>query len=98
MTVIAHPREAFPLAAGDSPAPFSSAHASTPDTRPWILRYARTPDATQAIVKPPAVYDEEAQLSVSLYDGPLPYMATHKPTVPDGNIKNPPPIDEGPKD
>ncbi|CDR06427.1 predicted protein [Streptomyces iranensis] len=37
-------------------------------------------------------------MSVGLYDGPLPYMTTHSPTVPDGNMTNPPPLDEGPKD
>ncbi|PNG92786.1 hypothetical protein SMF913_28251 [Streptomyces malaysiensis] len=56
------------------------------------------PDSAQAIEKPAAVYDEESQMSIGLYDGPLPYMATHTPTVPDGNMTNPPPLDEGPKD
>ncbi|WP_228044617.1 hypothetical protein [Streptomyces ferrugineus] len=49
-------------------------------------------------MKPPAVYDEALQMSVGLFDGPLPYMGTHNPTIPDGDPNNPPPLDEGPKD
>ncbi|MBH5336061.1 hypothetical protein IHE55_15200 [Streptomyces pactum] len=98
MTTLTHPREAFPLAPDGGAIPYSSEPPTSPTTRPWILRHAQRPDASQAIVRPPAVYDEQAQMSVSVYDGPLPYMATHSPTVPDGNIKNPPPLDEGTKD
>ncbi|EXU63207.1 hypothetical protein Z951_37110 [Streptomyces sp. PRh5] len=97
-TATADVREAFPLAPEGGRIPYSSAPPSGPDTRPWILRFARIRDATQAIVKPPAVYDNELQMSRGLYDGPLPYMQTHNPTVPDGNVKNPPPLDEGAKD
>jgi putative ATP-grasp target RiPP len=91
-------REAFPLASEGGRIPYSAEPPTGPDSRPWILRFARTPDASQADVLPPAVYDQELQMSVGLYDGPLPYMGTHKPTVPDGNVKNPPPLDEGTKD
>ncbi|MER5304241.1 putative ATP-grasp-modified RiPP [Streptomyces lasiicapitis] len=98
MTNIAHPKEAFPLSPAGGTIPRSSEPPSSAATRPWILRFARTPDATQAIAVPPALYDPALQMSVSLYDGPLPFMETHIPTVPDGNMKKPPPLDEGPKD
>ncbi|MBQ1123478.1 putative ATP-grasp-modified RiPP [Streptomyces smyrnaeus] len=91
-------REAFPLTPAGGRTPHSSAPASGPDSRPWVLRLARVPDAAQAIVKPPAVYDNELQMSRGLYGGPLPYMQTHTPTVPDGDPNSPPPLDEGPKD
>ncbi|MFI2199909.1 hypothetical protein ACH47Z_03800 [Streptomyces sp. NPDC020192] len=97
MTVV-DVREAFPLAPEGGRIPRSTEPPTGPDSRPWILRFARVPDASQATVLPLAVYDEESQVSVGLYDGPLPYMATHTPTVPDGNVKNPPPLDEGTKD
>ncbi|MGW3166997.1 putative ATP-grasp-modified RiPP [Streptomyces sp. NPDC001142] len=98
MITIADPREVFPLTAEGARALHSSEPPSTAATRPWVLRFARTPDATQAIVKPPAVYDNELQMSVGLYEGPLPFMQTHTPTIPDGSVDNPPPLDEGPKD
>ncbi|MCC3772939.1 hypothetical protein [Streptomyces sp. UNOC14_S4] len=98
MTTVAHPREAFPLAPEGARLTHSSEPPTGPVTRPWILRFAQVPDATQAIVKPPSVYDEQAQMSIGLYEGPLPYMQTHSPTIPDGNPNNPPPLDEGPKD
>ncbi|MEV6744161.1 putative ATP-grasp-modified RiPP [Streptomyces sp. NPDC051080] len=98
ITAIADPREVFPLAPRDAYALHGSERPSSATTRPWILRFARTPDATQAIVRPSAVYDNELQMSVGLYEGPLPYMQTHTPTVPDGSMTNPPPLDEGPKD
>ncbi|GAA1709160.1 hypothetical protein [Streptomyces yatensis] len=47
---------------------------------------------------PFAAYDEELQMSVGLYDGPLPWMPTHTPTVQDGSVSNPPPLVEGPMD
>ncbi|MFJ4551113.1 putative ATP-grasp-modified RiPP [Streptomyces sp. NPDC088817] len=97
MTVV-DVREAFPLAPEGGRIPHSTEPPSGPDSRPWALRFARVPDATQATVLPPAVYDPAVQMSVGLYDGPLPYMQTHTPTVPDGNVKNPPPLDEGTKD
>ncbi|WLQ35469.1 putative ATP-grasp-modified RiPP [Streptomyces castrisilvae] len=97
-TAVMGPREAFPLAAERLSTVHRSESPSGVSTRPWVLRFARTPDATQAVVKPPAVYDNDAQMSVGLYDGPLPYMQTHTPTVPDGSITNPPALDEGPKD
>ncbi|GAA2419994.1 hypothetical protein GCM10010433_19530 [Streptomyces pulveraceus] len=98
ITAIADPREVFPLASKLPRALHGSGLPSSADTRPWVLRFARTPDATQAIVKPPAVYDNESQMSVGLHEGPLPFMQTHVPTVPDGSMTNPPPLDEGPKD
>lgn len=94
----AHAREAFPLTSEGGRIARSSAAPTGPDSRPWILRHARIPDATQAMVKPPAVYDEELQRSVSLYGGELPFMQTETPTIPDGEPDNPPPLDEGPKD
>ncbi|NBE50744.1 hypothetical protein [Streptomyces boluensis] len=97
-TAIVHPREVFPLAPEGGRITYSSAPPSAPDSRPWILRFARVPDAAHATVKPPAVYDNELQMSRGLYDGPLPYMQTHSPTIPDGNPGNPPPLDEGAKD
>lgn len=98
MNTVAHPREAFPLVPEGGRLAHSGELPTRPTTRPWILRFAVTPDATKATVKPSAVYDERAQMSVGLYDGPLPYMQTEDPTVPDGNTTNPPPLDEGPKD
>ncbi|MFE7429660.1 putative ATP-grasp-modified RiPP [Streptomyces sp. NPDC057545] len=98
MITIADPREVFPLTAEVARVLHSSEPPSTAVTRPWVLRFARIPDATQAIMKPPAVYDNELQMSVGLYEGPLPYMQTHTPTIPDGSVDNPPPLDEGPKD
>ncbi|MEV7289659.1 putative ATP-grasp-modified RiPP [Streptomyces sp. NPDC093252] len=98
MATVADLREVFPLAPEGGRIPHSSEPPTGPVTRPWALRFARTPDATQAVVVPAAVYDDELQMSVSLYGGPLPCMATEEPTVPDGNVKNPPPLDEGPKD
>ncbi|MEU8758871.1 putative ATP-grasp-modified RiPP [Streptomyces sp. NPDC048659] len=95
MTTALDLREVFPLTARLLP---SSDPQSSAATRPWILRFARTPDSTQAVTIPPAVYDPESQMSVSLYGGPLPFMQTHTPSVPDGSIHNPPPLDEGPKD
>ncbi|MFI5973488.1 putative ATP-grasp-modified RiPP [Streptomyces sp. NPDC051452] len=96
--IVADMREAFPLAPEGGRIPHSTEPASNTSSRPWALRFARTPDASQATVLPLAVYDEELQMSVGLYDGPLPYMQTHTPTVPDGNVQNPPPLDEGAKD
>lgn len=98
MTTVAHPREAFPLAPEGGRIPHSAAAPTSAATRPWILRFAQFPDASQAIVKPLAVYDEQAQMSVGLYEGPLPYMQTHTPTIPDGSTANPLPLDEGTKD
>lgn len=44
-------------------------------------------------------YDQGRQVSVSYDGGLLTCMAnTHSPTVPDGSVSNPPPLDEGPKD
>ncbi|MEV7713063.1 putative ATP-grasp-modified RiPP [Streptomyces sp. NPDC088270] len=98
ITAIADPREAFPLASKLPRALHGSELPSSANTRPWVLRFARTPDAAKAIVLPPAVYDNELQMSVGLYEGPLPYMQTHTPTIPDGSTTSPPPLDEGPKD
>lgn len=69
------------------------------DTRPWALRFARVPDSTGAVAVPPSFYDHDRQVNMSYDGGPLTCMAnTHSPTVPDGSITNPPPLDEGPKD
>ncbi|MEE1769311.1 putative ATP-grasp-modified RiPP [Streptomyces sp. JV185] len=98
IAAIADPREVFPLAPEGTRTLHSGELPSSVNTRPWVLRFARTPDATQAIVKPPTVYDNALQMSVGLYEGPLPFMQTHTPTIPDGSVDNPPPLDEGPKD
>ncbi|MCA6090927.1 hypothetical protein LE181_01895 [Streptomyces sp. SCA3-4] len=95
---IAHPREAFPLAPEGGSLLYSSEPPTHTGSRPWILRFAISPDPTKATVKPPAFYDEQVQMSVGLYDGPLPYMQTEDPTIPDGDTTNPPPLDEGVKD
>ncbi|MGW1000498.1 putative ATP-grasp-modified RiPP [Streptomyces sp. NPDC002520] len=95
---VADLREAFPLAPEGGRIPHSTEPPTGPESRPWILRFVRTPDASQAVVLPLAVYDEELQMSVGLYEGPLPYMQTHTPTIPDGSTTNPPPLDEGTKD
>ncbi|WP_031511175.1 hypothetical protein [Streptomyces megasporus] len=89
-------RDAFPLVS--ERIPISSSTPSGPETRPWILQFARTPDAHQAQPIPEAVYDDEQQVSVGLYGGELPCMGTHFPTIPDGSADAPPPLDEGPKD
>ncbi|MET9086186.1 putative ATP-grasp-modified RiPP [Streptomyces sp. NPDC004237] len=92
-------REAFPLAPEGGRIPHSTEPPTEPGSRPWVLRFARVPDAQQAHVLPSAVYDEDLQVSVGPYDGDPLYMGqTHNPTVPDGNMKNPPPLDEGAKD
>ncbi|MEU3186918.1 putative ATP-grasp-modified RiPP [Streptomyces sp. NPDC006923] len=95
---VALPREAFPLTPEDGRLRHSGEPPTGPATRPWALRFAGAPDATQATVLPDTIYDEAAQMSVGLYEGPLPFMETHTPTVPDGNVVNPPPLDEGAKD
>jgi putative ATP-grasp target RiPP len=95
---IAHPRESFPLASECGRVPHSSDTPSGPVTRPWILRFAIRPDSQQATALPPALYDEDQQISVGVDTDLLPYMATHSPTVPDGSVSNPPPLDEGTKD
>ena len=76
----------------------SSQHPSGPRTRPWILRFARTPDPATATPVPAAFYDHVEQISLSLHGALLPYMGTHKATVPDGDVVSPPPLDEGEKD
>ncbi|MFH8403720.1 putative ATP-grasp-modified RiPP [Streptomyces sp. NPDC018019] len=98
MTSVAHPRESFPLAPENGRIPHSAESPTGPNTRPWILRFARVPDATRASVRPAAVYDPELQVSVSLFGDPLTFAGTHDPTVPDGDVEDPPPLDEGAKD
>ncbi|MEU3075033.1 hypothetical protein [Streptomyces laurentii] len=95
-TTIAHPREVFPLAPERTRGLHTSEPPSTQGDRPWILQFARTPQ--QPITIPLAVYDDAQQVSLSLYGGPLPFMQTETPTVPDGSTTSPPPLDEGPKD
>ncbi|MEV6759466.1 putative ATP-grasp-modified RiPP [Streptomyces sp. NPDC051105] len=92
-------REVFPHAPEGGRIPYSADPPTGPDSRPWVLRFARVPDAAQADVLPATVYDEEQQVSIGVYDGdPLYLGKTHSPTVPDGNMKKPPPLDEGTKD
>ncbi|MFD7136954.1 putative ATP-grasp-modified RiPP [Streptomyces sp. NPDC059894] len=92
-------REAFPLTPPGGRTPFSEEAPSAPSTRPWALRFARTPDSTGAVRIPAHTYDYGRQVSVSSGGGLLTCMAnTHTPTVPDGSTTNPPPLDEGPKD
>ncbi|MFF4454971.1 putative ATP-grasp-modified RiPP [Streptomyces goshikiensis] len=98
MTQLIRPTEAFPLAPEGGRLPHSSEPPSGPITRPWVLRFAKAPDATRAMRLPASIYDEERQLSIGVDTDLLPYMQTHTPTVPDGSITNPPPLDEGPKD
>ncbi|MFE5853188.1 putative ATP-grasp-modified RiPP [Streptomyces sp. NPDC056500] len=99
MTTVAHPvREAFPLV-DKSAREGSSQSPSGPSTRPWVMRFAATPDRRNLTAVPQTRYDEMKQVSVTL-DGSelLPCMATEKKTVPDGDMKNPPPPDQGPQD
>ncbi|MFF2925523.1 putative ATP-grasp-modified RiPP [Streptomyces celluloflavus] len=98
MHAISHPLETFPLAPEGGSVPHSSEQPSGANTRPWILRYAMLPDSQQATALPPALYDEDRQISVGVDTDLLPYMQTHSPTIPDGSPANPPPLDEGPKD
>ncbi|MGY5131524.1 putative ATP-grasp-modified RiPP [Streptomyces nigrescens] len=98
MSTLAHPREAFPLAPESGRVPPGPEAPSAPTTRPWVLRFAQTPDSTQATPLPAALYDEELQLSVGVDTDLLPFMQTHSPTIPDGSTTNPPPLDEGAKD
>ncbi|MFJ6052289.1 putative ATP-grasp-modified RiPP [Streptomyces sp. NPDC092307] len=98
MSRLASVTEAFPLAPEGGRLPHSSEPPSAPETRPWALRFAQTPDATNATRLPAALYDEERQLSIGVDTDLLPYMQTHSPTIPDGSTTNPPPLDEGAKD
>ncbi|MFC5666924.1 putative ATP-grasp-modified RiPP [Kitasatospora misakiensis] len=99
MTTVVHPREAFPLTASGGRLPHSAEQPSDAGTRPWALRFARVPDSTGAVTIPQSFYDPEQQVNVSNDGGLLTCMAnTHTPTIPDGSITNPPPLDEGPKD
>ncbi|MEU9404002.1 putative ATP-grasp-modified RiPP [Streptomyces sp. NPDC048242] len=92
-------REAFPLAPPGGRIPHSEEAPSGAQTRPWALRFARVPDSTNAIHLPQHHYDPGQQVNLSYDGGLLTCMAnTHTPTVPDGNVKNPPPLDEGAKD
>ncbi|CAL9331358.1 putative ATP-grasp-modified RiPP [Streptomyces sp. enrichment culture] len=92
-------REAFPLTLPGGRSPHSEEAASAPATRPWALRFARTPDSTGAARIPAHVYDHGRQVNISDDGGLLTCMAnTHSPTVPDGSTSNPPPLDEGAKD
>ncbi|MFD8381605.1 putative ATP-grasp-modified RiPP [Streptomyces sp. NPDC059679] len=96
-TTLDRAREAFPLAADRLP--LSTETPSGPDTRPWALRFARTPDSTGAVTIPLSFYDRDRQVNLSYDGGLLTCMAnTHTPTVPDGSTTNPPPLDEGAKD
>ncbi|MFD8965504.1 putative ATP-grasp-modified RiPP [Streptomyces sp. NPDC059568] len=98
-TAISHPREAFPITPEAGRTPHSSEEPTGAGTRPWILQYVRVPDSQQATIVPETVYDEDRQMSFTLGGDLVTCMAnTHSPTVPDGNMKNPPPLDEGTKD
>ncbi len=99
MTTAVQLREAFPLTPPGARIPHSTDKPSGAATRPWGLRFARTPDSTGAVTVPPAFYDTQLQVNISSDGGLLTCMAnTHTPTIPDGSITNPPPLDEGPKD
>ncbi|GAB2746256.1 putative ATP-grasp-modified RiPP [Kitasatospora kifunensis] len=79
--------------------PHSTEKPTSLNRRPWALRFARVPDSTGAVTVPSAFYDHQRQVTVSDDGGLLTCMAnTHTPTIPDGSITNPPPLDEGPKD
>ncbi|MFJ7419714.1 putative ATP-grasp-modified RiPP [Streptomyces uncialis] len=97
-TVISHPREAFPLTPRGGSVPYSEEAPSGPDTRPWVLRFARTPDSVGVVPVPDTYFDEHQQVSLAVGGGLMPCMGTHKATVPDGSITDPPKLDEGPKD
>ncbi|MEU5225319.1 putative ATP-grasp-modified RiPP [Streptomyces toyocaensis] len=92
-------REAFPLTPPAGRTPYSAEAPSAPATRPWALRFARTPNSTGAARIPAHTYDHRRQINISESGILLTCMAnTHTPTVPDGSTSNPPPLDEGPKD
>lgn len=97
-TLIGHPRESFPLTAPGGPVPYGEEPPTGPGTRPWVLRFARTPDSVDAVPVPDAYYDEHRQVSLTVHGGLMPCMGTHKATVPDGSVRDPPKLDEGPKD
>ncbi|MEU6478906.1 putative ATP-grasp-modified RiPP [Streptomyces sp. NPDC047017] len=91
--------EGFPLTPPGGRTPFSAEVPSSAETRPWVLRFARVPDSTGAVRIPAHGYDHGRQVNLSDGGGLLTCMAnTHSPTVPDGSMTNPPPLDEGPKD
>ncbi|MGW4023068.1 putative ATP-grasp-modified RiPP [Streptomyces sp. NPDC005009] len=58
-------REAFPLTPPGGRTPCSAEAPSDPQTRPWALRFARTPDSTGVIRLPVHFYDHGRQVSVS---------------------------------
>lgn len=92
-------RDAFPLTPEGGRTPFSSEQPTSSQTRPWALRGARVPDSSSATPTPVHFYDREQQVNLDAGGGLLTCMAnTHQATVPDGDTKNPPPLDEGPKD
>lgn len=98
-TPLANALEQFPMTPVGGLFPRTDAMPSAPTTRPWILRFARTPDPATATAIPPAHYDQAQQISVGIFDpGLLPYMQTNAATVQDGDPNNPPPLDEGAKD
>jgi putative ATP-grasp target RiPP len=92
-------REAFPLTPPGGRTPYSAEAPSGAQTRPWALQFARIPDSTGAVRIPAHAYDHGRQVNVTDGGFLLPAMKnTHTPTVPDGSVKNPPQLDEGPKD
>ncbi|QNP70463.1 putative ATP-grasp-modified RiPP [Streptomyces roseirectus] len=63
--------------------------------RPYALSGARFRPASENPVLSAPVYDPRTQ-TARLADGvPLTSMATSQKTNPDGDVKNPPPSDEG---
>jgi putative ATP-grasp target RiPP len=82
----------------DGRVPRGDERPSGPDSRPWILRFARAPDRRQAVPAAEAFYDHQQQIFLPVHGDLLPYMGTHHPTVVDGDPKNPPKLDEGAKD
>jgi putative ATP-grasp target RiPP len=101
MTTVAE-RDAFPLNPPDGVLRPSDEAPSGPDTRPWALRGARVPDSTTGTRVPEHFYDRRQQINLTPDGDTLVPLAaktaSHDATVSDGDIKNPPPLDEGPKD
>jgi putative ATP-grasp target RiPP len=96
--MLTNPSSAFPLGPAGFRYPDGQQPPSGPSTRPWILRYAAPPMPTNATTLPAFAYDPERQVNLDLFGGQLPSRETHKASVPDGSVDNPPPLDEGEKD
>lgn len=88
----------FPLGPAGPRHPEGDQAPSTNGSRPWGLKFAAAPMPGNATWMPQMVYDPIRQINLDLFGGDLPYLGTHKQTVPDGNVDSPPPLDEGEKD